>query len=113
MTENDFQELMAILSIPRPNGNAAERWTSQTLQRWLQKRSIPYQIQPFRQYPYLFEATGIWLILSRTLLALAILLRWNWWSLPIALRGFSAAPWMLPCICPWYPGLGCGAQKIL
>lgn len=87
MTENDFQELMAILSIPRPNGSAAERWTSQALQHWLQKRSIPYQIHTFRQYPYLFEATGIWLILSRTLLALAILLRWNWWSIPIALLG--------------------------
>ncbi len=78
---------MTFLSVPRPNGSAAERETSQSLQRWLQKHNIPYQIHNFRQYPYLFETTGIWLVISRTLLALAIWLRWGWWSLPIALLG--------------------------
>lgn len=87
MLDTDFQELMAVLSVPRPNGSAAERQTSQTLQAWLQKQGISHRIQTYRQYPYLFEATGIWLILSRTLLALAIWLRWGWWSLPIAVLG--------------------------
>ena len=87
MLDSDFQELMAILSVPRPNGSSAERKTSQDLQGWLQKHNIPYHIHSFRQYPYLFETTGIWLILSRSLLALAVWLRWGWWSLPIAVLG--------------------------
>jgi len=87
MLDTDFQELMAILSVPRPNGSVTERKTSQDLQRWLQKHNIPYHIHSFRQYPYLFETTGIWLILSRTLLALAVWLRWGWGSLPIAVLG--------------------------
>lgn len=74
----DYSELMRLLSRPRPNGSAAEQQTCQALQGWLQSHHIPYHTHTFRIYPYFFEAIGLWLIVSRTLLALAIALRWGW-----------------------------------
>jgi len=83
----DYQELMTILSVPRPNGSAAERKTRYALQDWLTRHGIPHRVQQFRLYPYFFECIGLWLILSRTLLAIAIWDRWGWITLPIALLG--------------------------
>ena len=83
----DYQELMGILSVPRPNGSAAERETGRALQDWLTRHSIPYRVQTFRLYPYFFECIGLWLILSRTLLAVAIWERWGWITLLIAVLG--------------------------
>jgi hypothetical protein len=83
----DYTELMEIFSRPRPNGSPGERLTSQAIQRWLAQRGIPHRIHHFRQYPYFFESIGIWLMLSRTLLAAAIWFRWGWITLPIALIG--------------------------
>lgn len=80
----DYSELMEILSIPRPNGSPAERDTAKRLYSWLSRRGIPYQIQAFRSYPHFFEAIGIWLIVSRTLLALSVWMRWGWYCLLIA-----------------------------
>jgi hypothetical protein len=57
------------------------------LQDWLSRHGIPHRVQTFRLYPYFFECIGLWLILSRTLLALAIWERWGWATLPIALLG--------------------------
>jgi len=86
-TMTDYHELMKILSIPRPNGSAAERETGRALQEWLTRHGIPYQLQTFHVYPYFFECIGLWLILSRTLLAIAIWDRWGWVALLIALLG--------------------------
>ncbi len=83
----DYHELMTILSIPRPNGSAALQRTGRALQDWLNRRSIPYRLHTFRLYPYFFEAIGVWIILSRVLLAIAIWLRWGWPALVIALVG--------------------------
>ncbi len=83
----DYRELMSILSVPRPNGSAAERATARALKEWLDRRGIPFRVQTFRLYPYFFECVGLWLILSRTLLAVAVWARWGWWTLPIALLG--------------------------
>jgi acetylornithine deacetylase/succinyl-diaminopimelate desuccinylase-like protein len=83
----DYNELMAFLSVPRPNGSAAERETARSLQDWLDRNNIPHQLHSFRIYPYFFECIGIWLILSRTLLALAVWGRWGWLTLPIAVVG--------------------------
>jgi hypothetical protein len=83
----DYQELMSILSVPRPNGSAAERQTGRKLQDWLIRHGISYRAQTFRIYPYFFECIGLWLILSRTLLALAIWSEWGWITLLIALLG--------------------------
>jgi hypothetical protein len=83
----DFDELMKILSMPRPNGSPALERTRQSLVDWFKQRSIPIQLHAFRLYPYWGIAIGIWLILSRSLLALAIILRWGWPALVIALLG--------------------------
>jgi hypothetical protein len=85
LTGTDYHELMALLSVPRPNGSVAERETAQALKEWLARQGIAYSTQSFRLHPYFFECIGLWLILSRTLLALAVLDRWGWWTLPIAL----------------------------
>ncbi|MFZ5820599.1 MAG: M28 family metallopeptidase [Chloroflexota bacterium] len=83
----DYRELMGILSVPRPNGSAAERATARALKEWLDRRGIPYCAHTFRLYPYFFECVGLWLILSRSLLALAVWANWGWPTLPIALIG--------------------------
>ena len=76
---------MSLLSVPRPNGGAAEQETARSLKDWLERYSIAYRIQTFRFYPYFFECVGLWLILSRTLLAVGIWNRWGWLTFPIAL----------------------------
>lgn len=83
----DYHELMTILSVPRPNGSVAERKTGRALQDWLTSQGIPHRIQAFRLYPYFFECIGLWLILSRTLLAVAVWECWGWITLLIALLG--------------------------
>ncbi|MBN1146666.1 MAG: M28 family peptidase [Anaerolineales bacterium] len=85
----DYSELMHILSKPRPNGSAAERSTRQALQAWLEARSIPHRLHSFKRYPHFNTAIGVWLIFSRSLLALAIWLRWGW---PAALIAFLGLP---------------------
>jgi hypothetical protein len=83
----DYYELMALLSIPRPNGSAAERETGRALKEWLARHGVAYSTQTFRLYPFFFECVGLWLILSRTLLAVAVWDRWGWLTLPISLIG--------------------------
>jgi len=83
----DYHELMSILSVPRPNGSAALRQTCRALQDWLSGHGVPYRIHTFRLYPLFFECIGVWIILSRVLLAIAIWLRWGWPALVIALVG--------------------------
>jgi hypothetical protein len=89
--EKEFKELIELFSRPRPNGSRAEQETSQAIQDWLEERDIPFRIQNFRHYPYYFEWIGLWLILTRGLLALAIWLRWGWVSLPLAILGVVGA----------------------
>jgi len=83
----DYHELMALLSVPRPNGSYAEQKTARDLGDWLDRHGIVYHKQTFRLYPYFFEWVGLWLILSRTLLAVAVWERWGWWTALIALAG--------------------------
>jgi hypothetical protein len=83
----DYHELMSILSVPRPNGSLAERETGRALKEWLIRQAIPYRVQTFQRYPYFFECIGGWLILSRTLLAVAVWQRWGWLTLLIAFLG--------------------------
>lgn len=83
----DYEALMRLLSVPRPNGSPAERATLQALKDWLEARGIAYQTHTFRQFPFFYQAVGAWLIGSRTLLGLALLRRWGWPTLPIALGG--------------------------
>jgi hypothetical protein len=85
----DYRRLMRTLAVPRPNGSEAERATRQALCAWLERLGIPYQAQTFRLYPYHNEALGLWLILSRTLLAIAAGARWGWPVLVIALVGLA------------------------
>ena len=58
----DYTELMRILSVPRPNGSAAERETARALCDWLGRRGIRYHVHGFRLYPYFNEAIGLWII---------------------------------------------------
>jgi hypothetical protein len=83
----NYRELMSILSTPRPNGSAALEETKRTLQDWLGQRNIPFRLHAFRLHPFFFECIGVWIILSRMLLAVAIWLRWGWAALPIAVVG--------------------------
>src|SRR5512138_3173840 len=85
----DYQELMAILSVPRPNVSAAERDTEAALRDWLTRRRIHYELQTFLLYPHFFECVGLWLMFSRTVLAVAVWARWGWLTLPIALLGLA------------------------
>jgi hypothetical protein len=87
----NFDQLMGILTVPRPNGSRAEQQTSLALQNWLRERGIPYRVHTFTHYPYFFECIGVFLVLSRLLLALAIWLRWGWLALPIAILGLVGA----------------------
>jgi len=83
----DYHELMTLLSVPRPNGSVAERETARALKDWLNRHRIKFRSQNFRLYPYFFECVGLWLIISRTLLAVAIWERWGWVTFPTALIG--------------------------
>jgi hypothetical protein len=83
----DYRRLMTILSIPRPNGSQAETETCQSLCAWLAEQEIPHRIHAFRLRPFYFEAIGIWIILSRMLLAISIWSRWGWLTLLIAILG--------------------------
>jgi hypothetical protein len=80
----DYAELMRILSVPRPNGSAAERETARALCNWLTRRGIVCHVHTFRLYPYFNEGLGLWILASSTLLVLSIVLRWGWPSLLIA-----------------------------
>jgi len=83
----DYSGLLSILSRPRPNGSAAIEQTKRALLDWLDRRGIRYRLHSFQLYPYFFECIGAWIVLSRTLLALSIWLRWGWPTLVIALVG--------------------------
>ncbi|MCS6843250.1 MAG: M28 family metallopeptidase [Caldilineales bacterium] len=102
----DYAALMAWFSTPRPNGSAAEAAVRRRLQAWLAGHGVPCQVQTFRLYPYFFEALGLWLILSRTLLAAAVWLRWGWPALPIALAGLlgGALDWTFGLPLVTWPG---------
>lgn len=110
----DFAELMRVLSRPRPSGSRAERETLAALCAWLERRGIAYERHTFRLYPYFFEATGAWLIASRTLLAWAALRGWGWRALPVALLGQlggAADIFGLPLVT--WPGATDGASLLI
>jgi len=77
MNTINYDELMQILSRPRPSGSAAERETIRKLQAWLNARGLPCRLQPFRLYPYFFICIGLWLLVTNTLLAVSIWLHWG------------------------------------
>ena len=77
----DYNELMGILSIPRPNGSKASRDVISAIKAWLSTHQIPFRVETYSLYPYFFECIGLWILVSRTLLALAIWLRWEGVSL--------------------------------
>ena len=85
----DFDVLMDILATSRPNGSKAERITLEALITWLTDHHIPFTTNSFRQYPYFFEAIGLWIILSRTLLAVAYFFHLGWVTFLIALVGLA------------------------
>lgn len=83
----DYRELMGILSRPRANGSPGEKATCGALCDWLSDHAIHHRIHTFTQYPYTFEFIGVWIILSRSLLAAAIWFRWGWLAFAIAVVG--------------------------
>jgi len=112
---DDYRELMSFLSRPRPNGSAAEAETGRALLGWLERRGIPCRVRAFRSYPYFFEAVGLWLILSRTLLAFAVWLRWGWPALAIAVVGLigGTLDWTLGIPLVTWPGARRGKNLIV
>lgn len=84
---DDISELMQLFSTPRPNDSPAVRRVYAAMQAWLTERGIPFREHTFRLYPLFWQGIGLWLAISRTLLALAVWLEWGWWTLPIALIG--------------------------
>lgn len=87
-----------VLSSPGPNRSAAEVAMGRARLFYLADGpgGIPCRLHVFRLYPYFFEAVGLWLILSRTLLVAAIWLRWGEPALAIALVGLAGGTldWM-------------------
>jgi hypothetical protein len=83
----DFNELMRILSRPRPNGSEALQDTRDALSDWLAARAIPCRWHSYKARPYFMEAIGISLLISQTLLVLAIWFRLGWPALLIAILG--------------------------
>jgi hypothetical protein len=83
----DYAGLMRILSTPRPNGSPAERQTLQALGCWLDRGGIPHKLHAFTLYPNFWPCIGLWLILSRTLLAWLVWQRAGWPALLVALLG--------------------------
>lgn len=81
----DYEAWMKLFSIPRPNGSAAERRTERAITRRLTALGIPYEIHTFHSYPYIWQCIGLWLIVSRTALVMAVWLGWGWAALLIAL----------------------------
>lgn len=111
----DYSALMAFLSVPRPNGSATERKTERALHNWLAQQGITHRMQTFRLYPFFFECIGVWLMLSRTLLAIAIWDRWGWWALPIALIGLLGGTLDTALHIPLvtWPGVGRGENILI
>ncbi|MBN2549163.1 MAG: M28 family peptidase [Anaerolineales bacterium] len=111
----DFSELMDVFSIPRPAGSKAERQVLASVTAWLEQKGIPYRLQPFRLYPYFFILTGLWLIFSRSLLALAFSLRWGEPTFTIAILslagGLLDVAFNLPIIT--WPGAVNGSNLII
>ncbi len=66
---SDYRHLMRVFSRPRPPGSEGERATARAIRAWLEARHIPYRVHTFPLYPYFFESIGLWIILSRTVLA--------------------------------------------
>ena len=89
MDSVDYAELMQILSVPRPSGSQAEHQILRALQKWLENRDIPFKLHEFRIFPNFWLGIGLWIILSRTLLAVSIWLRLGWPALAISLLGLA------------------------
>jgi hypothetical protein len=83
----NYHTLMDILSVPRPNGSAAETKTRQELLAWLRENKVPCRQHVFRVQPFFFECIGLWLLVSRLLLALSVSFRCRrrWTSLILSL----------------------------
>lgn len=90
-THADLNELMNILSKPRPNGSKTLRETRDALVSWLSDHKIPYTYHSYQARPYFMEAIGISLFLPQALLVLAIWFRLGWPSLIIAIIGLLVA----------------------
>jgi hypothetical protein len=110
----DYPQLMDFLSVPRPTGTAAERKTARSLRDWLSQHNIDFKVHSFHLYPFFFECIGIWLILSRTLLAIAVWDRWGWLTLPIALVGLLGGILDIALNVPMVTWLGaCRGENII
>jgi Peptidase family M28 len=83
----DYSELMKILSRPRPTGSPAEKQALLELEAWLERRGIPYKLHEFKLFPNFWLGIGLWLILSRTLLAVLIWQRSGWLVFAVAMLG--------------------------
>ena len=84
---DELDDLLRLFSTPRPNGSTALRQTSRSIQAWLHARHIPFYIHTYTQYPYFFEASGVWMILTRLLLGLSAWLNWGILTPLLALAG--------------------------
>jgi len=82
---NDFDFLMQILTVPRHNGSKALEQTFHAIENWLAEKNIPFRIQEFQLYPNLFVTLGLWIIISRSILAISIWYQWGWITFIIAI----------------------------
>jgi hypothetical protein len=85
MDTAEFSILMSLLSVPRPNGSRALRQTVEKVRAWLKEEDIPVRSHLFTLYPYFMESLGLWLALTGLLLPVAVLGRWGWGGLLLAL----------------------------
>lgn len=79
--------LLELFSTPRISGSAAEAEVYSQTKAWLSGQDVAFEEQPFTLYPWIWPCIGAWLILSRTLLAVAVWQQWGWVTLPIGILG--------------------------
>jgi hypothetical protein len=89
MSTDEFTDLLAILSIPRPNGSRALTRTVEAVRAWLEGEGVSVQPHRFILHPYFMELLGLWLILTGLLMPVAALGRWGWGGLALTILALA------------------------
>ena len=101
----EFSDLLSILSVPRPNGSRELEWTVERVRVWLEGEGIPVQVHSFVLRPYHMELLGLWLILIGVLMPAAVLGRWGWGGLALALLALAVPLLEMRFLIPTVTGL--------
>jgi hypothetical protein len=101
----EFVDLLSILSVPRPNGSRELEWTVERVRSWLEGAGIPVQDHSFVLRPYHMELLGLWLVLVGLLMPAAVVGRWGWGGLALALLALAVPLLEMRFLVPTVTGL--------